>query len=63
MRKRQLCPLSTFFIPTVKLGNKGWSVLQLDSSIKFVRSLEQITIKYFKTIHPDKHKNDSIFDK
>ena len=40
--------------PPYKPGNKGWRVSQLNWFVAFVRSIEQITIKYFETIYPDK---------
>ena len=49
--------------PPCKPENKEWRVLQLNWFVEFVRSIEQITIKYFETIYPDKKiKNDSVFD-
>ena len=50
--------------PPCKPGKKGWRELQLNCFVECVRSIEQITIKYFETIYPDKKiKNNSIFDK
>ena len=50
--------------PPCKPGNKGWRVLQLNWLVEFVRGIEQITIKYFEIIYPNKKsKNNSIFDK
>ena len=46
--------------PPRKPGNKGWRVLQLNWFVEFVRSIEQIKLKYFGTIHPNQ-KNQKQF--
>ena len=46
--------------PPYKPGKKGWRALLLNWFVEFVRSIEQVTIKYFETIYPDK-KNQKQF--
>ena len=47
--------------PPCKPEKKGWRVYQLNWFIEFVRSIEQITIKYFETIYPCKKSKTILY--